>query len=196
MKKLFVLTMILICASLLASCNDQAGTNTANKPANAANNTSANSATASTDNSAEIKKLMADLGNALAKNDADAAAKFYADDYHLITPSGVDQSKADRIADMKSGKSKFESFEYTNVNVRSYGDIAIATSTVNAKGVLSGAPTSNAIATVVWHKEKDGWKAVLGQATTISAGAAPTKPSETNSGANSNSKPATANANK
>lgn len=192
MKRSTLAILALVAGSLVTSCGDQ-GANTANKSANSTN--TANTST-STDNSAEIKKLMSDLGAALAKNDADAAAKFYSDDYHLITPQGVDQSKAERIADMKSGKSKFESFEYTNVNVKSYGDVAIATSNVVAKGVLSGATVSNAIATVVWRKDKDGWKAVMGQATPLATGATPTRSDQTKPAANANSKPAAGNANK
>ena len=166
MRKMFFGAAVLIVSSFfIVSCGDQGAGNTANKPANATN-----TAAPATDSSAEIKKLMAELAAALAKNDADALAKFYADDYHLVTPQGVDQPKAERLADMKSGKSKFESFEYTDINVRSYGDMAVAISTVKAKGVLSGQPSPPEIrATLVFYKTKDGWKVVSGQATPVAA---------------------------
>jgi uncharacterized protein (TIGR02246 family) len=171
-KYLFV-AMIAAAALFAAACGDQAANNTANKPANAANN-AANTATTAVNHEAEIKKLMTDLGAALAKNDADAAAKFYSDDYHLITPQGVDQPRAERIADMKSGTTKFESFTYENVSVRSYGDTAVAIADVKAKGKASGQDVSGNIkATLVFHKTKDGWKVVSGQATPI-VGAPPT----------------------
>ena len=167
MKRTFFVSMTLVIAAFFMACGDQ-GAN--NKPANNANSTPA--ATPLADNSADVKKLMGDLAAALAKNDADAAAKFYADDYHLITPQGVDQTKAERIEDMRSGKSKFESFEYTDINVRSYGDVAVAISTVKAKGTLSGQPSSpETKATLVLYKTKDGWKVVSGQATPVAAAA-------------------------
>ena len=172
MRKMFFGAAVLIVSSFfIVSCGDQGAGNTANKPANATN-----TAAPTTDSSAEIKKLMAELAAALAKNDADALAKFYVDDYHLVTPQGVDQTKAERLADMKSGKSKFESFEYTDINVRSYGDTAVAISTVKAKGVLSGQPSALEVrATLVFRKTNEGWKVVSGQATPVAAAAAPAK---------------------
>ena len=189
MKRIiFTAAACIMSSFFVMSCGDQGAGNAVNKPANAAN--SANAAPAA-DASADIKKMMGELAAALAKNDADAVAKFYADDYHLVTPAGVDQTKADRIADMKSGKSKFESFEYTDINVRTYGDMAVAISTVKAKGVLSGqsAPAETR-ATLVFYKTKDGWKVVSGHATPVTAAAA--KPAaNTSAPANANTaKPA------
>jgi len=187
MKKIFFGAAALIVSTFfIVSCGDQGGGNATNKPANAANN-AANATAPAADSSAEIKKMMTEIAAALAKNDADAVAKFYADDYHLVTPQGIDQTKAERLADMKSGKSKFESFEYTDINVRSYGDMAVAISTVKAKGVLSGQPSPPEIrATLVFYKTKDGWKVVSGQATPVAAtGPAKTddKKAETNKAA-------------
>ena len=167
-----------LAALLLMSCGEPAANNAANKPANAANNAAANTTTSSASADADIKKLMGEIAAALAKNDADAVSKFYADDYHLVTPQGVDQNKTDRIADMKSGATKFDSFAYENINVRTYGDTAVAIATVKAKGVVSNQPrTSDMIATLVFRKMGDGWKVVSGQATPVTAAAA-AKPDE------------------
>lgn len=197
MKNTYLILSILLAASLLLiSCGAPAGNNAAtanNKAANAsnaANTTAANPA--ATD--ADIKKMMADIGAALAKNDADAAAKFYADDYHLVTPDGVDQNKTERLADMRSGATKFESFSYENINVRSYGgDTAIAIATVKAKGVVAGKPRTNDMrATLVFRKMTDGWKVVSGQATPVTA-AAPAPASNTANTASNANKPPPAN---
>jgi uncharacterized protein (TIGR02246 family) len=164
--------ILLIAASLIAiACEQPAANNSANRPANAANANAAN--TASTANhEAEVKKLMGDLAAILAKNDADAAAKFYADDYHLITPAGVNQSKADRLADMRSGATKFDTFSYEDISVRSYGDTAVAIATVKATGKASNMPRLGDMrATLVFRKMADGWKVVSGQATPITAAA-------------------------
>lgn len=189
-----ILTIVLASSLLLIACGAPEANNAAtakNGPANAsnaANNTAANPAT--TD--ADVKKMMGDIAAALAKNDPDAAARFYADDYHLVTPDGVDQNKAERMADMRSGATKFESFSYENINVRSYGDTAIAIATVKAKGVVAGKPRSNDMrATLVFRKMADGWKVVSGQATPVTAVA--TAPASNTAKTASNAPPPAAN---
>jgi len=177
MSRIIPAFALLIATLLLISCGEPAANNAANKPANAANNAAANTASSSASADADIKKLMGEIAAALAKNDADAVSKFYADDYHLVTPQGVDQNKTDRIADMRSGATKFDSFAYENINVRTFGDTAVAIATVKAKGVVSNQPrTSDMIATLVFRKMGDGWKVVSGQATPVTAAAA--KPDE------------------
>ena len=179
-SKLITFVTIIGGSLVLISCGAPAANNTANRPANAANNAPANTAASSASAEADVKKLMTELAASLAKNDADAAAKYYSEDYHLITPDGIDQNKAARIADMKSGSTKFDSFAYENINVRSYGDTAVAIATVKAKGVVSGRPrTSDMIATLVLHKAADGWKVVSGQATAVAAAAAPANTAST-----------------
>lgn len=172
-RKILVFVMVAAASLLIVSCGEPAANNAANKPANAANNTAANT-TSSASAEADIKKTMADLATALAKNDADAAAKFYSDDYHLVTAEGVDQDKTARIADMRSGATKFESFTYENIKVRAYGDTAVAICNVKLSGTVSGkAQSGDIIATLVFRKLTDGWKVVSGQATRIGAAAAP-----------------------
>lgn len=173
MKSAFFFAGMIALSSVFAvSCGAPGGGNAQNRPANVANaantNTGANSSTASAE--ADVKRLMNDLAGILAKNDADAASKFYADDYHLVTPDGVDQTKTERLADMRSGATKFDSFAYENVNIRAYGDTAVAIATVKARGIVGGKPRTNDMrATLVFRKMADGWKVVSGQATPIAS---------------------------
>jgi uncharacterized protein (TIGR02246 family) len=195
MSRKIILSSITACIALMAvSCGEPAANNAANRPANTANNASANSASSASAD-ADIKKLMTDLGAALAKNDADAASKFYADDYHLVTPDGIDQDKNARMADMRSGSTKFDTFAYENVRVRTYGDTAVAIATVKATGVVSGRPRTGGemMATLVFRKMGDGWKVVSGQATPITAAASAN--TATNSATNAANKPANSAAN-
>lgn len=183
MKRLIFWTALVSAALISAGCEQPSTTNSANKPANANANT-ANTA-AQTNHEADVKKLLAELAGALAKNDADAAAKFYSDDYHLVNPQGVDQDRSARMSDMKGGSTKFDSFAYENVSVRSYGDTAVAIADVNAKGMANGQPLPGKIkTTLVLHKAKDGWKVVSGQATPVTATAAPAANGNTASSAN------------
>ncbi len=110
--------MLVMASLVLVSCGDPGAGNAGNKPANAGN--SANNATATAPVNAaaleaDIKKLVNDTAAALAKNDAEALDKLYADNYMLVNLDGSVQGKADRLASFKSGDTKFESFAYDEV---------------------------------------------------------------------------------
>jgi len=150
----------------------------ANKPANGANNAN----TASTANAeAEVKKAMDDMAAAMAKNDADAIGALLADDYVLITPRGTTQTKAERMAAVKSGNTKFDSFTYEDVKVRPFGNTAVATATVRAKGKAEGQDVPPQVkATIVFVKTGNEWKAVSGQVTAVMEGKPGEKPANSN----------------
>jgi hypothetical protein len=54
--------------------------------------------------------------------------QIYADDYTLVTPSGVIRSKDDQINDLVSGRVRYGKIETTARTVRVYGDVAIVLS--------------------------------------------------------------------
>jgi hypothetical protein len=54
--------------------------------------------------------------------------QIYADDYTLVTPSGVIRSKDDQINDLVSGRVRYGKIETTERTVRVYGDVAIVLS--------------------------------------------------------------------
>lgn len=170
--------MLITVSFALTACEPAANTNVANKPANAANN--GNSATAPVSTAAietEIKKMVNDVGAALAKNDVDALDKIYGDTYMLVNVDGSVQTKAERLASFRSGDTKFESFVYDEISVRSNpeGTGAIAISRSTAKGINKGQRIDRQVrVTQVWSKTKDGWKQVSGQATLITGAPATT----------------------
>ena len=173
--------MTLIIALFFVACGDQNAGNAGNKPANmAANNSNANTNTAANSAAIEtdIKKLMTDASTALAKNDADAMDKIYSDNYMLVNLDGSVQTRAERLASLRSGDVKYESFVYDEISVRSNpegtGAVSIARATM--KGTNKGKPIDGTYrVTQVYSKTKDGWKQVSAQATKIEAAAAPAK---------------------
>ena len=179
MRKLIFVSAMLIAASLLVvSCGDP---NAGNKPANAAN--SANNATATAPANtaaieADIKKLVGDVGTALTKNDTDALDKLWGDNYMFVGPNGTVATKAERLASMKSGDTKFESIAYDEVNVRTNaeGNGAVVIYRVTSKGKNMGKAVDGQFrVTAVWSKTKDGWRLASAQSTPITAAAAPAK---------------------
>lgn len=202
MRKMFLVMGMLITASFVfTACEPAANTNTANKPANAANN----AATAPVSTAAietDIKKMITDVYAALAKNDTATLDKMYGDNYTLVDLDGSVKTKAERLAELKSGDVKFESISADEVNVRvnpeGTGAVSIvrATSKSTRKGVATDAQVR---VTTVWSKTKDGWRAVSAQATPITAApakAADPKMPAANSAANAAKPPPPAPANK
>lgn len=193
----FLLFAVLMTVSFAIACAPAANNSNASKPANAANTTNSSNTNAGANSAAvesEIKKLVNDAAAALAKNDADALDKIYSDNYMLVNTDGSVQNRTERLASIRSGETKFDSFSYDEVNVRSNaeGTGAVVIARATATGVNKGRKVDGHIrVTQLWVKTKDGWRQVSGQATPIlSAGAETGKPAASSNAApamNSNS---------
>ena len=170
-----VSSMLIAASLLIISCGDPGAANAGNKPANAANTVNNATAMAPANSAAveaDIKKLVNDTASALAKNDTATLEKMYADNYMLVNTDGSIQSRAERLASIKSGETKFDSFAYDEINVRSNpeGNGAIVIARATATGMNKGKPVLSPIrVTQVWAKTKDGWRMAGGQATPIAA---------------------------
>ncbi len=174
MKTIFLTLSILIAVTLtITSCGDQGAGNTGNK---AANNTITNANTAGNAAAAEadVRKVVKDAETAVSKNDVDALAKIYSDNYMLVNIDGTVQTKTERLASMKAGDTKYTAFSYDEIGVRTNpegtGAIVICRATI--KGTNKGKAVDGVFrVTQVYSKMKDGWRMVSGQATPIVAGA-------------------------
>jgi ketosteroid isomerase-like protein len=172
--------LILFAALLLGACGAPAGNNTT---ANNSTNTNTNKATSNTKTAsaadtaaveAEIKKLMDTAATALANNDADAMDKIYNGNYMLVNIDGSVQTKAERLASLRSGAAKYTAFSYSepNIRVKPDGTAAVVIAKLTMKGTMNGKPTDGDYrVTQVYGKVEDGtWKQITAQATKIEAG--------------------------
>jgi ketosteroid isomerase-like protein len=174
MKRILAVTVIALSGLALISCGDSGGTskNTVAAPNTAATNSAPATTTTSANAEADVKKMIKDVEAALAKNDTDALDKIYAPDYTLVNQDGSVQTRAERLASIKSGDTKYESFSYSDVTVTPYGDTAVASAIATIKGLNKGKPIDGKLRVrTVWVKGKDGWKQVSGQATPITGAA-------------------------
>ncbi len=105
------------------------------------------------------------------KGDTGFYEKYYADDATIVHGNGKVYTKDQDIADLKSGSLKYEALEVRERKIHVYGDTAVVNFWIFFKGVLAGQPFSSADLrrTVVWVKQKEGWKIVLYQVTRIPA---------------------------
>ena len=115
-----------------------------------------------------VRQLLDKLYAALGRNDAAALDRIYADDYTLVNEAGVLTTKAPRLASIKSGELKFESVSFDELNVRLYGNTAVATyramNKVQFKGQEIGGPIR---VTVTLVKTKGRWQVVAAHVTRI-----------------------------
>jgi ketosteroid isomerase-like protein len=171
---------MLAAALLMISCGGSGGNNAPanNKPANAANTATAPVADPKADE-AEIRRIMADAAVALGKNDADAMAKIYADNYKLVNIDGSVQDRNARLEALRSGDVKYSAFSYSDADIRinPEGNGAIVIAKLAMKGTSKGKSIDGDYrVTQVYSKTKDGWKQVGAQATKIEAGATAKEP--------------------
>jgi ketosteroid isomerase-like protein len=129
----------------------------------------------STDNKTaeqEVRAAIEQYRTALMKGDTAALERIWADDYTFINASGAVLTKAERLANQKSGATKLGTIETDpDMKIRVYGgDVAVAISRVTIKGQYSGKATSGQFqSSVVFAKTPTGWQLVCNQITPVTS---------------------------
>jgi ketosteroid isomerase-like protein len=106
----------------------------------------------STDEQA-VRQTLDGIQAALRNNDAETAGRFLTDDYGFVGP-GIMMNKVQRLASIKSGQLKYESFNDEDLKVILYGNTAVAKTTVKAK--LNGQDVTLVTFTLV--KKDEQWQ--------------------------------------
>jgi len=118
----------------------------------------------------EVRQMIEQYRTALTKKDTAALERIWADDYTFINASGTVLTKAERLANAKSGATNLGTIESDpNMKIRVYGgDVAIAVSRVTIKGQYSGKATSGQFqSSIVFAKTPSGWQLVCNQITPV-----------------------------
>src|SRR6266568_1460548 len=119
----------------------------------------------------EIRQTIEKYRAALLHRDAATLEQIWADDYTFTNGAGETHSKAQRLANLKSGATSLDSIsEEEDMKVRVYGNAAVATSRVTIKGQYSGKQASGQYRSInVWVKGAAGWQLVANQLTPVAA---------------------------
>src|SRR5204863_1393481 len=120
----------------------------------------------------EVRAAIEQYRTALMKRDTAALERIWADDYTFVNASGAVLTKAERLANAKSGATSLGTIESDpNMKIRVYGgDVAIAISRVTIKGQYSGKATSVQFqSSIVFAKTPSGWQLVCNQITPIAS---------------------------
>ena len=102
---------------------------------------------------------------AVLKNDAATMARILADDFVLVTGKGNTYTKADLLKEARDGNVIYEHQEDTNQTVRIWGNTAVVTALLWAKGVDRGKSFEYRLwFSDTYVRTATGWSYVFGQA--------------------------------
>ncbi len=115
-----------------------------------------------------LMRIEQELVDALIKGDVSANERYLADAYIFTAPDGTVMSKAQGMADLKSGDLKFESSKLDDMKVQLYGNTALVTYRSTDKGQYKGNDLSGQYRwTDVFVKQGGRWQIVAGQGTRL-----------------------------
>ncbi len=116
----------------------------------------------------ELIKLEQERAQAVVKSDTAFLDQTTTDDFTSVNPRGALRTKAQVLADIKSGEIKITSNELDDLQVRIYGDTAVLTGRSTQKGQLQGQDNSGQFRfTRVYVKREGRWKSAAFQSTRI-----------------------------
>lgn len=118
---------------------------------------------------AEDEKAVAALDTqyqaAVAKNDAAGMDHILADDFILVTGRGKVYTKVDLLNEARGGHTVYERQEDTSQKVRVWGDTAVVTALLWAKGATDRKPFDYRLwFSDTYVRTPSGWRYVFGQA--------------------------------
>jgi ketosteroid isomerase-like protein len=117
------------------------------------------------DDEKTVAALDTEYQAAVGKNDATGMDRILADDFVLVTGRGVSQTKGDLLKEARSKKVIYEHQEDSQQKVRVWGDTAVVTALLWAKGVEEGKSFDYKLwFSDVYVRTPAGWRYVFGQA--------------------------------
>ena len=123
---------------------------------------------------AEVRASIRRYDDALRRSDTAAVAQFWAPDYTFINPRGELLTRADRLANLRTGRTAFDSLApvLAEERIRTYGNtdvVAVHTTLLSIGGRYSGRTERGQYrATAIWVRRDGRWQQVASQLTPVS----------------------------
>jgi ketosteroid isomerase-like protein len=118
----------------------------------------------------EIRQAIRDYDGALRRADVTAVQKFWAEEYTFINTRGERLTRADRLANLRTGQTAFDSLAHApqEEKITVYGDVAVYTTLLTIRGLYGGQEQEgSARGLVVWVRRKGQWQQVASQLTAV-----------------------------
>ncbi len=120
------------------------------------------------DDEKQIRKIEHEWLDAIVKRDAAYLQKLEAPDFTVIGPGGKSLRKEEDIKDTTSGETTFEKMKIAQLQVRFYGDTAIANGLATVKAHTKDKDVSGKYSwTDVFVKMNGSWQAVSAHITAV-----------------------------
>lgn len=121
----------------------------------------------STDDEKIVAALDTEYQAAVEKNDDATMDRILADDFVLVTGLGKIYTKVDLLEEARSKRVVYEHQEDSAQTVRVWGDTAVVTALLRAKGTDEGKPFDYKLwFSDTYVRTPTGWRYVFGQAST------------------------------
>jgi ketosteroid isomerase-like protein len=122
---------------------------------------------------AEVRATIRRYDEALRRSDTAAVAQLWAPDYTFINPRGELLTRADRLANLRAGRTAFDSLApvLAEERIRTYGKkagVAVHTTLLSIGGRYSGRTERGQYrATAIWVRRHGAWQQVASQLTPV-----------------------------
>lgn len=121
---------------------------------------------------AEVRDAIKRYDEALRKGDAAALGQFWSEDYTFINPRGEMLTRADRLKNVQTGQTAFNSLEHApkeeEIRVYGNGEFAVYTTHLTLSAKYSGEGQQGEYrAMVVWVHRDGRWQQVANQITPV-----------------------------
>ena len=121
---------------------------------------------------AEIREAIRSYDDALRRGDTATAGRYWADEYIFINPAGQRLTRADRMANVQTGATAFDSLAHAPEEevIRVYGNGSVATYTtrLHITGRYGGQGQEGYLrGLVVWVRREGHWQQVASQLTPV-----------------------------
>jgi ketosteroid isomerase-like protein len=115
-----------------------------------------------------LEKEDREYAEALRNRDVEALDRVWASDYTFVNPRGELLTKAERIANIKSGASEFRTMSPQKERLHVHGDFAVEVGRIVVQGEYSGRESSGEYRyTTTWIKMRGRWQMLANQITLI-----------------------------
>lgn len=121
---------------------------------------------------AEVRQAIRDYDEALRRADVAAVERFWASEYTFVNARGERLTRADRVANLRTGRTALDSLAHApqDERIQVYGDIALYTTLLALSGRYGGeAEQGQFRALVVWVHRDGRWQQLASHMTPVVA---------------------------